>query len=156
MKSNRIVLFGCATLLAGLLAAGCSSESSSTIKPGNSQPGSAVGNTVGPGVGVAAGNVAGVGTGVAGGVADGFSSSFKNENTHVIRRWRTETTADGRTIQVPEDILVDANGRPVGPVTPAPVVAPVDPALLAPADAKGSHAAPAPATPPPAPASVAQ
>jgi hypothetical protein len=30
-----------------------------------------------------------------------------------VRTWRTETTSDGRTIQVPHDTSVDAYGRPI-------------------------------------------
>jgi hypothetical protein len=30
----------------------------------------------------------------------------------MVRYWKTETTPDGRTIQVPYDILVDQYGRP--------------------------------------------
>jgi len=45
-------------------------------------------------------------------VVAGAAAPFNN-TTRIVRRWRTETTSDGRTVQVPEDILVDAQGRPV-------------------------------------------
>jgi hypothetical protein len=75
-------------------------------------PGPVVGRGVGAGVGVVAGNVAGAAVGFGEGVAGGVAAPFDN-TTHVVRHWHTETTADGRTVQVPEDILVDRYGRPV-------------------------------------------
>jgi hypothetical protein len=39
-------------------------------------------------------------------------STFTNER-RVVRVWKTETTADGRTIQVPVEIEVDEYGRPI-------------------------------------------
>jgi hypothetical protein len=68
---------------------------------------------VGTGVGVVGGNVAGAVVGAAEGVVTGAKAPFDN-TTRVVRRWRTETTSDGRTIQVPEEIIVDKDGRPVG------------------------------------------
>ena len=82
-------------------------------------PGPAVGQAVGAGVGVVGGNVAGAAVGFGEGVAVGAAAPF-DTTTHVVRRWRTETTSDGRTIQVPEEILVDKYGRPVGPAPFAP------------------------------------
>ena len=79
------------------------------------QPGPAAGQAVGVGLGTVGGNVAGAVVGVGEGVAAGASAPF-NTTTRVIRRWRTETTADGRTIQVPEEILVDEYGRPISSV----------------------------------------
>jgi hypothetical protein len=75
------------------------------------QPGPVAGKTVGAGVGVVAGNAAGFGVGVAQGTVAGVSTVF-NSNYHMVRYWRTETTPDGRTIQVPYDVLVDQYGRP--------------------------------------------
>ncbi len=72
-----------------------------------------MGQALGTGVGVVGGNVAGAVVGFGEGVVGGAKVPFDN-TTRVVRRWRTETTTDGRTIQVPEDILVDAYGRPVG------------------------------------------
>jgi hypothetical protein len=79
-------------------------------------PGPALGRVVGTGVGAVGGNVAGVVVGAGEGVAAGAKAPFDN-TTRVVRRWRMETTSDGRTIQVPEEIIVDQYGRPVG--TPA-------------------------------------
>ena len=104
--------------LTGLLAAlqiGCASPSYTTSPY---HPGPAAGRAVGTGVGVAAGNVAGAVVGAGEGVVGGVAAPF-DTTTRVVRRWRTEVTPDGRTIQVAEDVLVDANGRVVGPA-PAP------------------------------------
>ena len=71
-------------------------------------------------IGKPAGNVAGAVVGVGEGFSHGASASFNN-SSRVVRRWRTETTADGRVIQVPEDIEVDQYGRPLNskpPTTP--------------------------------------
>ena len=76
------------------------------------QPGPAAGRAVGAGVGAVGGNVAGAVVGVGEGIVAGATAPFDN-TTRVVRRWRTETTSDGRTIQVPEEIVVDQNGRPV-------------------------------------------
>ena len=73
-----------------------------------------------------AGNVAGFGVGVVEGTAQGFAAPF-NPNYHMVRYWRTETTSDGRTIQVPYDILVDQYGRPVH--MPAPTGNPKPPPI---------------------------
>jgi hypothetical protein len=75
------------------------------------QPGPRAGAAVGGGVGIAAGNVAGFGTGVAKGTVAGFAS-VQDPSYHMVREWKTETTSDGRIIQVPQDILVDQYGRP--------------------------------------------
>jgi hypothetical protein len=58
-------------------------------------------------------NVAGAVVGAGEGVVTGAKAPFDN-TTRVVRRWRTVTTSDGRTIQVPEEIIVDKDGRPVG------------------------------------------
>jgi hypothetical protein len=58
----------------------------------------------------------------------------------LVRYWKTEVTADGRTVQVPYDILVDQYGRVAH--MPAPTGNPA-PSPMAPA-----QAAP-PVTPPP-------
>jgi hypothetical protein len=80
-------------------------------------PGPTAGKMVGNGVGVAAGNVAGFGVGVAEGTAHGVAATF-NPDYHMVRQWSTETTPDGRTVQVPHDVLVDQYGRPA--TMPAP------------------------------------
>ena len=103
------------TLNACLMTAaiGCSTQKHTLTSP--SQPGPAVGQTLGTGVGLVGGNLVGAGVGFGEGVVRGAVAPFDNTHTtRVVRRWHTETTSDGRTIQVPEDILVDAYGRPVG------------------------------------------
>jgi hypothetical protein len=50
--------------------------------------------------------------------AIGGAASAFDPTTRVVRRWKTVTTSDGRTIQVPDDILVDRNGNPVLPARP--------------------------------------
>lgn len=102
-------------ILSGLgigLLTGCTTPAPGTTYTNPNQPGPAVGQVVGQGVGAIAGNVAGAVVGVAEGAATAAKKPFTNE-TRVIRQWHTEKTADGRTIQVPEDIEVDEYGRPV-------------------------------------------
>ena len=65
-----------------------------------------------PKVDVVAGNVAGGVVGVGEGFAVGASAPFNNTR-RVVRTWRTETTSDGRVIQVPVDTVVDQYGRPI-------------------------------------------
>jgi hypothetical protein len=77
------------------------------------QPGPQAGRAVGSVAGTVAGNVAGAAVGVVEGTAAGVSKSF-DTTVRVVRQWRTETTADGRTIQVPIEVLVDEKGRVVG------------------------------------------
>ena len=93
-----------------LLVAGCSTTPSHVTSP--YQPGPTVGHAIGATAGVIAGNVAGLGVGVVEGAIGGVASTF-DPTTRVVRRWKTVTTSDGRTIQVPDDILVDRNGNPV-------------------------------------------
>jgi hypothetical protein len=64
-----------------------------------------------------AGNVVGAGSGVVSGTAAGYSKAM-DPSYHMVRYWRTETTPDGRTIQVPYDVMVDQYGRPM--TMPAP------------------------------------
>jgi hypothetical protein len=135
MKSYRLIPTILASLSCGLLLTGCTSSHTSPYHPGP-----VAGEAVGTGVGVAAGNVAGFGVGVVEGTAHGIAAPF-NPNYHMVRQWRTETTSDGRTIQVPYDVLVDQYGRPVP--MPAPTGNPAPPAAPAPV-------APAPVAPPPA------
>jgi len=110
MKLYRLLLVGSSAVTVVLLGAGCSTEPSYTTSPYH--PGPVIGRNLGEGVGVVAGNVAGVGVGFTEGVVTGVAAPF-DTTTRTVRVWHTETTADGRTIQVPQDILVDANGRPV-------------------------------------------
>jgi hypothetical protein len=110
--TRAIAACGLAALL-GLLATGCSSPNYTTS---TYHPGPAAGQAVGTGVGVVVGETTGFAVGVGEGVVKGAVAPF-DTTTHTVRRWRTETTADGRTIQVYEDILVDSQGRPVTPGT---------------------------------------
>ena len=138
MKSYRLIPAILASLSCGLLLTGCASSHTSPY-----QPGPVAGQAVGTGVGLAAGNVAGFGVGVVEGTAHGIAAPF-NPNYHMVRYWRTETTSDGRTIQVPYDILVDQYGRPAK--MPAPTGNPAPPPVTPP---------PLPAAPPPPPATNA-
>lgn len=110
MKTQRTISIGLVLLPCGLLLAGCSS-SRPTSHTSPYHPGPVAGEAVGMGVGVAAGNVAGFGVGAVEGTAKGLAAPF-NPEYHMVRYWRTETTPDGRTIQVPYDVLVDQYGRP--------------------------------------------
>ena len=129
MKSLHPVLVGFVSLSFGLLFTGCTSTDYGNTSPYH--PGPVVGKTVGNAAGVVAGNAVGLGVGTVEGVAHGIAAPF-DPSYHMVRQWRTETTADGRTIQVSYDILVDKDGRPVN--MPAPT----------------GNAAPPPTTPPPA------
>ena len=116
IKFSRQNLFTVATCLAlGWLGVGCANTEYSHTSPYH--PGPVVGTAVGGAAGVVAGNAVGVGVGVVEGTAAGLAAPF-DPSYHMVRQWKTETTADGRTIQVPVDILVDKYGRPVG--MPAP------------------------------------
>jgi hypothetical protein len=119
MNLHRFIRINLAPLFCGLLFTGCGTSHTSPY-----QPGPVAGQAVGGGVGVVAGNVAGFGVGAAQGAAYGFAAPF-NPNYHMVRYWRTETTSDGRTIQVPYDVLVDQYGRPSH--MPAPTGNPAPP-----------------------------
>lgn len=93
-----------------LLAFGCSSTKDKIGITNQQQPGPAVGRVVGGGAGLVAGNVAAGAVGVGEGFAGGVRSSFDNTQ-RVVRYWKEEKTADGRVILVPENFLVDENGR---------------------------------------------
>ena len=96
-------------------AGGCAGPSYTTSAY---QPGPVVGRAIGTGAGVIVGNAAGAVVGAGEGMVSGVMSPF-DTTTYIVRRWHAEITPDGRTIQVPEDILVDANGRRVNPPPPA-------------------------------------
>ena len=93
-----------------LLAAGCASPRSDARLTNSRQPGPALGEAVGTAVGAVAGNVAGAAVGAGEGFVQGAKAPFDNER-RIIRVWKTEKTQDGRTIQVPVEYEVDANGR---------------------------------------------
>jgi hypothetical protein len=97
-------------VIAILLLAGCATGPNSVGVTNQQQPGPAIGRVVGAGVGAVAGNVAGAGVGVVEGTSGGIHSAFDNTQ-RVVRYWHEEKTTDGRTIMVPENYLVDANGR---------------------------------------------
>ncbi len=62
--------------------------------------------------GAVVGNAAGLAVGVGEGAAAAAAKPFTYDPTvHKVRQWRTETTPDGRVISVPEEYLVDANGK---------------------------------------------
>src|SRR5690348_12811335 len=104
-------IFSLASLGCALIS-GCSTSPSHTTS--SYHPGPVTGRGVGTAVGAAAGNAVAGGVAFHEGLVSGAAASFDTA-THVVRKWRTETTSDGRTIQVPEDILVDANGQPINP-----------------------------------------
>lgn len=93
------------------LMSGCSTTDGKT-STNPRHPGPAIGQGVGQAVGVVGGNVVGAVYGAGEGLVSGVQKPFTNE-PRVVRTWHAETTSDGRTIQVPVDILVDEYGRPV-------------------------------------------
>jgi hypothetical protein len=105
MKNHSTFAAAGVALLAVLAVTGCRNTGSPY------QPGPVVGQTVGGGAGIVAGNAVGLGKGVVGGTIVGYQSVM-DPSYHMVRYWRTETTSDGRTIQVPYDLLVDQYGRP--------------------------------------------
>lgn len=113
MKTLSAAALGGSALMVAL-ATGCATQPAETRLTNPSQPGPAVGYAVGSAVGAVAGNVAGAVVGGAEGATAAAKKPFTNER-RVVRTWKTETTADGRTIQVPVDTEVDEQGRPIGP-----------------------------------------
>lgn len=111
----QIISVGMTSLCLSFFLIGCANAEYGHTSP--YQPGPVVGKAVGNAAGVVAGNAAGLGVGVVEGTAAGLAAPF-DPSYHMVRQWKTETTSDGRTIQVPVDILVDKYGRPVG--MPAP------------------------------------
>ena len=134
MKFYLLILTGFVSLSCGWLLTGCTDTEYGHTSP--YQPGPVVGKSVGSAAGVVAGNAVGLGFGTVEGAAHGVAAPF-NPSYHMVRQWRTETTADGRTIHVPYDILVDQYGRPVkmpaptGNPAPPPVAPPPPPATNA-------------------------
>jgi hypothetical protein len=95
--------------------AGCSTKVRVTNQ---NAVGPKAGNVAGGAVGAVVGNVAGAGVGFVEGSAAAVGEVFDPKTTRVVRHWRTETTADGRAIQVPVDYLVDEQGRVIKEVKP--------------------------------------
>ena len=99
------------------LPLGCANDPNRPGLTNPRQPGPALGQAVGATVGAVGGNAAGAVVGVGEGATAAAKAPFNNTR-RVIRQWRQETTTDGRVIQVPVDIEVDAYGRPLK--TPKP------------------------------------
>src|SRR5450432_618658 len=129
MKIRHVFLTMVAALLVLAASTGCKSDYGAGSPY---QPGPTAGKAVGAGVGTVAGNVAGFGVGVVQGTTHGIANTF-DPQYHMVRYWKTETTADGRTIQVPYDVLVDQYGRPAKMPAPTgnPAPPPVAPASAA-------------------------
>ncbi len=96
-------------MAAALLLAGCSTGRNVAVTNAE-QPGPVVGRAVGGAAGAVAGNVAGGVVGVGEGFGGAVKQSF-DSTQRVVRYWREEKTADGRMILIPENYLVDAQGR---------------------------------------------
>jgi hypothetical protein len=107
---DTVRTLGSATVLAALV--GCATDPNRPSLTDHRQPGPAVGHAVGATVGAVGGNAVGAVVGVAEGAAVAAKFPFNNTR-RVVRQWRQETTSDGRVIQVPVDIEVDAYGRPL-------------------------------------------
>lgn len=140
MKTTTI-LVGIVTSFVILSVTGCRSDYGAGSPY---QPGPPAGKAVGGAVGTVAGNVAGFGVGVVQGTTHGFGNVF-DPQYHMVRYWRTETTPDGRTIQVPYDVLVDQYGRPAHMPAPTgnPAPPPMTNAVAAPAAGMTGTNAPA-------------
>jgi hypothetical protein len=110
MKTSSLAILAVSS--GALLLTGCASRGDGRIVNPR-QPGPALGTAVGAATGAVAGNVAGAVVGVGQGFTAQAGKSFDNDR-RVVRTWRTETTSDGRTIQVPVEVEVDAAGRPIG------------------------------------------
>lgn len=113
MKNILHTTFCAAGALALLAVAGCNSTQSGSPY----HPGPVAGNVIGEGAGVVAGNAIGLAGGAVVGTWDG-TKRVLDPSYRMVRYWKTETTPDGRVIQVPYDILVDEYGRPAN--MPAP------------------------------------
>lgn len=106
------------SLLGLCCMSGCKTKDTAVRVTNQNSPGPKVGYAVGTGVGGVAGNVAGAGVGVVEGSSAAIGNVFDPQPTRVVRHWKTETTADGRTIQVPVDYLVDEQGRVIKEIPP--------------------------------------
>lgn len=112
MKAIRLFFRNVAVVAPVLLAVACVSDPNRVTITNPHQPGPALGQALGATVGVVGGNAAGAVVGFTEGAVGGAAVSFDNTK-RVIRRWRSESTPDGRIVQIPEDIEVDAYGRPL-------------------------------------------
>ena len=110
------IMVGLAVTGVGAMVSGCQNE---YYAGSPYHPGPQVGMAVGTGAGVVAGNVAGVGVGAVQGTVEGAAASM-DPSYKTVTRWRTETTSDGRSIQVPYTVMVDRYGRPVNMPAPGP------------------------------------
>jgi hypothetical protein len=113
MKTVRrltLLTVSCALML---LFAACASHNPDARITNPRQPGPIVGNAVGVAAGAVAGNVAGAVVGIGEGFVSQAGEAF-NTDRRVVRQWVTVRTVDGREVQVPVDIEVDANGVPLG------------------------------------------
>lgn len=100
----------CVVISVSFLATACTTpRDGQLLNP--RQPGPAIGTGVGVAAGAVVGNAAGAVVGAGEGFVGGTRAVFDNDR-RVVRTWRTEVTADGRTISVPVEIEVDAQGRP--------------------------------------------
>lgn len=108
MKFSRSLVM--VSVTGALAMSGCATKRDGRVV-NTRQPGPAIGTAAGTVAGAVAGNVAGAAVGASEGFAGASSSAFNGER-RVVRSWRTETTADGRTIRVPVEIEVDEYGRP--------------------------------------------
>jgi hypothetical protein len=111
MIKKRHFFAAVSAILLALFSSGCATSPSTGKRY---QAGQTAGGVIGGATGTVLGNAAVTVTGTGKGVVDGVTAPY-NSPTHIVRRWHVEITPDGRTINVPEDILVDANGRPVNP-----------------------------------------
>lgn len=111
MKTNLRIprLKNIAIIPITILLVGCSNGRNAGVT-NLEQPGPAIGRAVGTGTGAVVGNtVAGVVS-----TGEGFGGATKSafDNTQrVVRYWHEEQTTDGRIILVPEEYLVDGDGR---------------------------------------------
>ncbi len=111
MKTKLLLLLlGASTVL----VSGCATRPTEARGTNPNQPGPAVGHALGTVGGTVTGQVVGIVAGAAEGASDAVKAPFNNER-RIVCRWRTETTSDGRTIQVPYEVEVDAQGRVIEP-----------------------------------------
>ena len=112
MKTSTVAMI---SIVAGALAlSGCATKRDGRVV-NTRQPGPAIGTGIGMAAGAVAGNAAGAVVGAGEGFTGAASTAF-NGDRRVVRTWRTEVTADGRTIRVPVETEVDQYGRPYATV----------------------------------------